>query len=208
MPQPNYHCPINPWRSALLAASVAVWLMMAACSPDSARIAQRTPAPSGRAQATTQSSPYPYTTPLPPPVVTDLDGLYAKIDPKPGTPVPCMRCPDYAPEGGAWQLSLDKGIYRLFHVPTGWRSVGSFAVSGNQLTLFNDPVCHLETGTYTWAMENGNLILQEVNDPCAIHLRAISLSRQPWASCRTPNTEAAVTDHWIKPAGCPDTSMP
>jgi hypothetical protein len=119
-----------------------------------------------------------------------------------------MRCPDYAPEGGAWQLSLDKGIFRLFHVPTRWRSVGSYTVSGSQLTLFNDPACHLETGVYTWAVEQGELILQEVTDPCAIHLRAANLTRQPWISCQPPNTEAAVTDHWVKPAGCPDTAVP
>jgi hypothetical protein len=139
--------------------------MIAACAPNSPRVVPRSPTLSDKPQATAQSSPYPYTTPLPLPVVTDLDGLYARIDPKPGTPVPCRRCPDYAPEGGAWQLSFAKGIYRVFHVPTGWRSVGSYTVSGQQVTLFNDPACHLEVGTYTWTMENGKLILQEVSAP-------------------------------------------
>lgn len=185
---------------------MAVLLTIAACSPNSARLAQSTLTPPGR--PTTQSSPYPYTTPLPPPVVTDLDGLYAKIDPKPGTPVPCRRCPDYAPEGGAWQLSFDKGTYRVFHVPTGWRSVGSYTVSGNQLTLFNDPVCHDKVGRYTWIVKNSELTFQEIDDPCAIHLRAVNLTRQPWSSCQPPNAEAAVTDHGLKPAGCPDTAMP
>ncbi|NTU62126.1 MAG: hypothetical protein HGB05_01680 [Chloroflexi bacterium] len=185
---------------------MAVLLTIAACSPNSARLAQSTLTPSGR--PTTQSSPYPYTTPLPPPVVTDLDGLYAKIDPKPGTPVPCKRCPDYAPAGGAWQLGFDKSTYRVLHVPTGWRSVGSYTVSGNQLTLFNDPVCHNKVGTYTWIVKNGELTFQEIDDQCAIQLRAVNLTRQPWSLCQPPNTEVAVTDHWLKPAGCPNTAVP
>jgi hypothetical protein len=181
-------------------------LTIAACSSDSSRRAPTTLTPA--AAPTSQSSPYPYTTPLPPPVATELDGLYAKIDPKQGTPVPCKRCPDYAPEGGAWQLSFDKGIYRVFHVPTGWRSVGSYTVAGNQVTLFNDPVCSDGVGMYRWIVENGELTLQEVKDSCAIHLRAANLTRQIWSSCEPPNVEAAVTDHWLKPAGCPDTAAP
>jgi hypothetical protein len=192
----------------LLLASVAlaISLTIAACSPDSSRRAPTTLTPA--AAPTSQSSPYPYTTPLPPPVATELDGIYAKIDPKQGTPVPCKRCPDYAPEGGAWHLSFDKGIYRVFHVPTGWRSVGSYTVSGNQVTLFNDPVCSDGVGMYRWIVENGELTLQEVKDSCAIHLRAANLTRQMWSSCEPPNVEAAVTDHWLKPAGCPDTATP
>jgi hypothetical protein len=47
-----------------------------------------------------QRSPYPYTLPLPPLNATVMDGTYTKFETKETPPVPCRRCPDYAPEGG------------------------------------------------------------------------------------------------------------
>jgi hypothetical protein len=46
------------------------------------------------------------------------------------------------------------------------------------------------------------LILNLAEDNCAIGLRAINLTKLPWLSCQPPNREAAITDHWPKPAGC------
>jgi hypothetical protein len=153
-------------------------------------------------KALLQHTPVPWTTPLPPEEPTILDATYVKINPRLETPFPCIRCPDYALEGGVWKLQLDKGIFRIYHAITGWRSLGSYAVSEDRLSLFNDPFCHLETGIYTWRLEEGVLILSEVDDPCAQGLRAANLIDQPWLSCRPPNTEAAITDHWQKPQGC------
>jgi len=147
-------------------------------------------------------TPYPFGTPLPPPAASPLDGTYTKVEPKAGTPVPCFRCPDYAPEGGVWKLNFDDGLYRVLHVATGWRSLGSFTVDGDRLTLFNDPNCSDVTGHYRWRLEDGALQLEAVDDPCAIGLRAANLGARPWAACQPPNEEAAVTDHWPKPAGC------
>jgi len=149
-----------------------------------------------------QHTPVPWTTPLPPEEPTILDATYVKINPRLETPFPCIRCPEYALEGGVWKLQLDKGIFRIYHAITGWRSLGSYVVSEDRLYLFNDPFCHLDTGIYTWKLEDGSLILSEVNDPCAQGLRAANLIDQPWLSCRPPNTEAAITDHWQKPEGC------
>jgi len=149
-----------------------------------------------------QRTPFPYATPLPPPTRTILDGTYAKLDPKEGTPVPCRRCPDYAPEGGIWKLHLDNGVYRIYHQVTGWRSVASFTVSDDRLYLFNDPVCTDILGVYKWKLEQGTLSLEVIEDECAIRLRAMNLTGLPWLSCRPPNAEAAVTDHWWKPPGC------
>lgn len=133
-----------------------------------------------------------------------MDGTYTKVDPKEGTPVPCRRCPDYAPEGGVRVLLFDKGVFRLHHPARGWRSVGSFTVSGERLFLFNDPNCHLEGGVNTWALSDGKLTLHEVQDGCAIQLRALNLTALPWNSCQPPNVEAAVTGHWPVPPGCED----
>ena len=74
-----------------------------------------TPVPTGAWAALLEKQPHPYTTPLPESSPTVLDGTYAKIEPKEGTPVPCRRCPDYLPEGGVWRLHLDRGVYRIYH---------------------------------------------------------------------------------------------
>lgn len=153
-------------------------------------------------QALLLREPYAFSTPLPPAERTAIDGLYVKVDPKAGTPVPCRRCPDYAPEGGLWKLLLDRGVFRIYHPGTGWRSIGTYAVEGNELVLFNDPVCHTETGRYAWALAEGELALSEVADACGIHLRAENLTKQPWQSCQPPNTEAAISGHWPAPEGC------
>jgi hypothetical protein len=131
-----------------------------------------------------------------------MDGTYTKVETKETPPVPCRRCPDYAPEGGIWKLNLSNGVFRIFHTVTGWKDMGSFILSGDQLTLANDPVCHEVIGVYRWKLEEGKLILTVVDDNCAIGLRAINLTKLPWLSCQPPNTEAAVTGHWPKPPGC------
>ncbi len=169
-----------------------------------------TPQPAGRSSPTPanrwvelfQRTPFPYTTALPAPASTPLDGTYIKIEPKEGTPVPCARCPDYKIEGGLWKLNFDDGIFRVYHSATGWRSLGSFTVDNDRLLLFNDPTCLDVVGTYTWQLVEGALQLQVIDDPCAIRLRAQNLSNMPWAACQPPSSEAAVTDHWPKPSGC------
>ena len=147
-------------------------------------------------------TPFPYASPLPPAELSSLDGSYTKIDPEKSTPVPCIRCPDYLPEGGIWKLSFERGVYRLYHPITGWRAIASFTVSGDQLLLFNDPNCPDVVGRYTWRLAAGVLTLAAVDDPCSIGLRADNLGMQPWLACRPPNAEAAISDHWDRPAGC------
>ena len=149
-----------------------------------------------------QRMPYPYTLPLPPEKSTEVDGTYTKFELKDTPPVPCRRCPDYAPEGGIWKISFNKGVFRILHKVTGWKDIGTFLVSGDQITLANDPTCQEVIGLYTWKLEGGALVLKVIEDKCAIGLRAKNLTNLPWLSCQPPNAEAAVTDHWPKPAGC------
>jgi hypothetical protein len=153
-------------------------------------------------QALFEHTPVPWTTPLPAEEATVLDATYVKINPRLATPFPCKRCPDYALEGGLWKLSLDKGIFRIYYTMNGWRSLGSYTVSEDRITFFNDPYCNMQTGVYQWKLEEGSLILTEIDDPCSQGLRAANFIDQPWLSCRPPNTEAAITDHWQKPQGC------
>lgn len=140
-----------------------------------------------------QKEPYPYTTPIPAQPSTDIDGFYAKIELKEGTPVPCKRCADYLPEGGVWKLHLDQGAFRVFHEYTGWRSLGSFAIDGDHVTLFNDPTCPRTTGLYIWRMAEGTLEFDVIKDDCQVNRRARTFANTPWRSCQPKDTEAAIS---------------
>ena len=101
-----------------------------------------------------------------------------------------------------WKINFDEGIFRMIYSVSGWRSLGSFTVSGDRLTLFNDPNCIYDIGVYKWRLEEGQLILTEINDICSIHLRAENLSNQPWLSCQTSSVVDSVIGNWQAPAGC------
>ena len=148
-----------------------------------------------------QRAPYPYHRPLPPESRSPIDGTFVKFDPKPFPHVPCRRCPDYVPEGGIWKLQFDRGIMRIFHAETGWRSISSFAVKEDRLLLFNDPHCLNTVGSYTWRVERRQLVLELIEDTCAIGMRGKNLAKQPWNSCQ-PNEEAATAGHWPVRPGC------
>lgn len=163
--------------------------------------------------ATGYFEPYPYTTPLPAPTPTILDGVYVRRVKFEGTPTPCRRCAPYRAEGGTWQLDLKAGVFHVSHDVTGFSGVGSFTVTGDRLTLFNDPNCHLDSGTYTWVLDGRSLRLTEVADACAWELRAKNLTAGSWVlerdeegyridPCQPPSTEAAITGHWPAPPGC------
>src|SRR5690606_60273 len=64
-----------------------------------------------------------------------------------------------------------------------WRSLASYTVEGDTLYIYNDPYCPDEVGEYTWNIENGELSLVTVNDPCAFDLREKNLSKGNWISC-------------------------
>jgi len=199
----------HPKASGTFAAvAVFILLMAVACSsshdaPQSTPVASEiTPTPTTTWSAMLQRTPYPYTTPLPPANGTILDDTYVKLDPRPGERAPCRRCPPYPPEGGVWRLHLDKGIFRVSHDGTGWATVGSFVVSGDQISFFNDPHCYEDVGIYTWELEDGELALEVIEDDCAFGLREENFVAHPWESCQPPSTEAAITNHWPTPVGC------
>ena len=191
-----------------LAAMIVPVLTVVACSPPKQDTPQPTPTvtpeptPTAIWPAMLQRTPYPFSTPLPPANASPLDGTYVKFDPRPGERAPCRRCPPYPPEGGVWKMSLEKGIFRVYHEGTGWGAVGSFVVSGDQIRFFNDPHCHKDVGIYHWRLEDGTLTLEVVEDDCGYGLREESLVAYPWESCQPPSTEAAITDHWPTPVGC------
>jgi hypothetical protein len=194
-----------------------VLLLAAGCSltgsdepqPDAPPSPGATVEPTDPSLAALQMSPYPYLLPLPEPTQTVLDGTYTKVEQREDR-APCRRCPNYPPEGGVWRLSLDRGVFHIYHEITGWHSVGSFVVTRDhsakdapdQLVLFNDLSCPDAIGLYRWKLEDSALILEATHDTCAIHLRAMSLTNLPWLSCQPSNSEAGISDHWPKPPGC------
>jgi hypothetical protein len=203
------------WILARIAICTALLGAVTTCTSPGAQPGATPPStasatPAGEWEALLRDMPYPYSIPLPPRVSSPVDGTYAKIEPEVGERVPCKRCPDYAAEGGTWKLSLHDGVFRTLHVPSGWRSLGSFttfydqnsAERIDQLVLFNDPYCPGVVGLYNWRLDGGALYLDPVGDACSMGLRAANLARQPWLSCTPPNAEAGISDHWQKPPGC------
>jgi hypothetical protein len=194
---------IPSWRWLALTAGVmcaGIWLVFG--ESKAGQMQTRTPSSRQVWSEFLLRQPYPYLIPLPEAERSVLDGTYTKVVVAKAERVHCLRCPDYAPEGGVWKLNLDRGVFRIFHPESGWKSIGTYIVATDRLLLANDPTCIDEVGLYRWHFENGRLTFETIDDPCAIKLRAMNLTQQPWTSCQPPNIEAAVTGHWLKPDGC------
>lgn len=127
-------------------------------------------------------SPYPHAIPLvlKPSV---LDGTRVKTAKKKGPIVPCRRCPDWVPYPGIWKLSFNRGTYRILHLPTGWRSIGTVIVSDSRILFANDPSCIDSIGWYEWQLEKGTLRLRAIDDDCAGRRREKNLSETAWLPC-------------------------
>lgn len=197
---------MKPTPATCLSHYLFLSLLLSACATPAPPLSATPPGPtatplSGWA-ALIARSPYPFGTPLPPAEPTALDGTYVKTHDDPSTPVPCRRCPDYMLHGGIWRLRFHQGAYHILHEATEWKSLGSYTVDGETLALFNDPNCIDTTGRYTWTLAEGVLTLTEVDDACAIRLRAMNLTFEPWAACQPPNPEAAISGHWPVPLEC------
>jgi hypothetical protein len=192
---------LGSWLTAMLAVFLSVFFPVGAV-PQTVSSVSAQPARDAKWSELLQRMPYPYVIPLPEPKRTNLDSTYTKVVVPAAERVHCRRCPDYAPEGGLWMLNIAQGVFRIYHPESGWKSIATVIVAGDRLLLANDPSCIEDIGVYAWRLENGRLILQAIDDPCAIRLRAMNLTQLEWRSCRPPNIEAAVTEHWIKPEGC------
>jgi hypothetical protein len=199
--------PYSPVGVGIAALVLAHLVLIVSCSPTlpastHTRATDPAPTPASGWSELQQRTPYPYSTPLPSPDATVPDGIYVKFDPRYDDRAPCRRCPPYPPEGGLWRLGLDKGIFRVYHEASGWRTVGSYTVREDRIWLFNDPHCNQDTGVYTWELEDGELTLGVLRDDCAYDLRARHFTELGWQSCQPRSTEAAITEHWAAPAGC------
>ena len=83
----------------------------------------------------------------------------------------------------------------MFHEPTGWRTLGSFTVSGDRVEFFNDPHCYDAVGTYTWKLEASQLTLRAIEDACDGRvlggggLRVTNFTSHPWMLDNSPKDE-------------------
>jgi hypothetical protein len=151
-----------------------------------------------------EQTPVAYTTPLPEPVKSPLDGTYTKIDQSRPQWWLCLRCADYRRAGGIWKLQFDQGIMRVYYEVTGWKSIASYTVSDDRLILFNDPYCRDEIGEYLWTLAEGSLKLDAVADTCSFNLRAENLGHESWSAC-LPAEATDVNDQAQNPPGCTET---
>ena len=128
-------------------------------------------------------TPYPYTTPVPPDEPTAIDGEYVRtitVEEAGGPAVPCRRCAPYRLDAGRARFVFVRGTYTIEHKETLWGSVGHYFVSGDEVTLINDPNCPQIEGVYRFHKAGGELVFEVVDDPCAMGLRRRELTYKPW----------------------------
>ncbi len=132
--------------------------------------------------------PYPFMSPTPPPVATGIDGTYLRTmtlgdvgGARIGLPYRCLRCPPYRLDAGVSTLIFSKGRFYVHHHLSGFRSLGSFVVDGDRVTLFNDANCPQTPGVYRFAITRHGLRLEVIEDDCPISgERAVDLMVRPW----------------------------
>ena len=204
---------------------VAVALLAAACSSSSPSASARTPRPTSPPPSLVrihpggqdlfvvpptippEVQPYPFASPTPPDEATVADGTYMKIVPfadRPAEqqlPIRCFRCIPYRPDVGVSTLILFHGQYYVHHQLSGSKASGSFVVSRDRLTLFNDANCPQDVGRYTWRSDGRRLRLKMVADPCPFeHLRADDLTTVPWT--RVDPCVFRIRELWPAPVAC------
>lgn len=131
---------------------------------------------------TDPNEPYPFTTPLPPTVASALDGLYDRepTDTFEGEWAKCRRCPPYFVDRGRSQLVFRLGRWTNTHQQPRQLTNGHFTLEGDQLTIYNDPMCPFDRGVYRYSLAGGTLTLEAIDDPCQFGERKRDLTDLPW----------------------------
>jgi len=112
--------------------------------------------------------PYPFTQPVPLPLVTTADGIF-------------VRTPDgSSPDAGTSTLRLVRGRFELLHDVPPSRATGHYAIAGDRITFLNQPVCGRTLGEYRWSIVDGVLHLELLSDSCAGGQRGRDLTAGTW----------------------------
>jgi hypothetical protein len=136
-----------------------------------------------------EDTPYPYTRPVPPRTRTPLDGTYLRIltieDVDGLLPFRCLRCPPFFLNAGVSTIAFHRGNYWLNHQLSGFKSLGMYTVERDRVTLFNDPWCPKDRGTYRWDVRGGALTFEPVSGTCVYEeARAKDLTKSPWTKIK------------------------
>ena len=150
--------------------------------------------------------PYPYTTPTPAPVATELDGTYVRIVTfedaggfRYAIPRRCLRCIPYKLDPGVHTLVIHEGAFYVNHQLSGFTDLGHIQVEARRAAFFNDPICPQARGVYTWTLQGKDLSLSLIGDPC-FPGRAEDLTFSPWI--RVNPCVYRIDDLWPAALGC------
>jgi hypothetical protein len=132
--------------------------------------------------------PYPFKSPTPAPEPTSIDGTYLRIlslrelgGARRSIPLRCLRCPPFRITPGVNTLVLYRGAYYVHHHLSGFRTIGSFVIEDDRLTLFNDANCPQTAGVYEFELTAHGIRFRVVHDECAFsNERALDLEFRPW----------------------------
>jgi hypothetical protein len=152
--------------------------------------------------------PYPFMSPTPAPEVTSIDGTYLRTltfeelgGARRSIPLRCLRCPPFRLTPGVNTLVLYRGAYYVDHHLSGFRTMGSFVVDGDRLTLFNDANCPQLRGVYEIDLSGHGIRFRAVEDECAYgNERALDLEFRPWT--RVPACVVRVENLWPGEVAC------
>jgi hypothetical protein len=118
--------------------------------------------------------PYPFTQPVPLPLVTLADGTFERAPSDPSL------------DAGTSTLRLVRGRFVLLHQDPWNRATGHYAISGDRITFLNQPACGRTLGEYRWSIVDGVLHLELLHDACADGRRASDLATGTWRMIDAP----------------------
>lgn len=152
--------------------------------------------------------PYPFMSPTPAPEPTSIDGTYLRTltmqelgGARRSIPLRCLRCPPFRITPGVNTLVLYRGAYYLHHHLSGFRTMGSFVVDGDHLTLFNDANCPQLRGVYEIDHAAHGIRFRAIEDECAYgNERALDLEFRPWT--RVPACVVRIENLWPGEVAC------
>ncbi|HEX6230900.1 MAG TPA: hypothetical protein VF029_04250 [Actinomycetota bacterium] len=132
--------------------------------------------------------PYPFMSPTPQSTETAIDGTYLRTltlrevgGARIGLPYRCLRCPPFRIDAGVSTLIFARGAYYLHHHLSGFKTLGSYVVEGDRVTLFNDANCPQTPGVYGFEPTPHGLRLRVIQDDCPFSgERARDLMVRPW----------------------------
>lgn len=169
------------YRKALMYFLAVVGLLLAACGQAASPVPATLPSPTANAAATDTAMTANTPVPTAPPPAT------ATTTPVPTAPAAAtgMTTPNPGALVGRYFFAGDPTT-TLDLMPDGWAywpsDIGTYTVSGNQITFVNPWQCDTQPGVYQWSLEQDVLKLTAVDDPCTARsgpIKFTKMTKQP-----------------------------